>query len=38
MSAISDITGIDDSQFQVTYAAGFGEPVPGGQVIVEITQ
>lgn len=34
--AIADITGIDDSQFQVTYAPGFGEPVPGGQVIVEI--
>jgi crossover junction endodeoxyribonuclease RusA len=36
--AIADITGIDDSQFQVTYAPGFGEPCKGGCVIVEITQ
>jgi len=36
--AISDITGIDDSKFQVTYTPGFGEPCKGGCVKVEITQ
>ena len=36
--AIGDITGIDDSQFSVTYTPGFGEPVKGGCVKVEITQ
>lgn len=34
--AISDVTGVDDSHFAVTYTAGFGEPVPGGCVKVEI--
>lgn len=33
--ALSDVTGIDDSKFDITYAP-LGEPVKGGCVIVEI--
>ncbi len=35
--AIADVTGIDDSQFAVNYTPGFGEPIPGGCVKVEVT-
>jgi len=34
--AIADVTGIDDHKFQVTYAPGWGNPIKGGAVIVEI--
>jgi len=33
-----DVTGIDDSNFRVTYAPSFGEPVKGGAVIVDIEE
>lgn len=33
--AIADVTGIDDANFTVTYAP-WGNPVPGGQVIITI--
>ena len=36
--ALADVTGIDDSNFRVTYAPSFGEPMKGGAVIVDIEE
>ncbi len=36
--AIADITGVDDSKFDVSYTPGFGEPVKGGCVVVDIRE
>lgn len=34
--ALADVLGVDDSRFAVTYAPGWGEPVKGGAVVVEV--
>ena len=36
MDGLAMALGVDDSRFAVTYAAGWGEPVKGGAVVVEI--